>query len=390
MNLGESLRTISSALAEPDSVGGSAEMRRWNVLFGGRQRPLLVPIDDYRMQQQWLPVFVGNRLRALYARALLKLHSLAPRVNLLPEFRMPDVLESELLYRFPAASRAAIQIGTTGPYQKASVLLLSASGENLALAKFALAPGADPQVTAEAGWLRALEGIDDLAGQVPRLLAEGETVDGRRYLVTSLAPGVGVTTAFSRAHERFLGQLGRARMQIMNFNASPCCESLERSLAEMSRHLPREEAAQLGSALADCRRALTAYHGPFVLSQGDFAWWNIRTHPQGIFVFDWEYAATGANPLADVLHYHLIQRAASGRAIGRWYFASVLSRAWEFAQRTHGERKWPQREVSALALAYLLEVLLQYCRSRGGFDRTERVTKGYWSLMERRSTWMTA
>lgn len=390
MNLGESLRAISGPLAESDRVGGPAQMRRWSVLFGGKQRPLLVPICDYRMQRQWLPVFVGNRLRALYARALLKLHSLVPRVSLLPEFRMPDVLESELLYRFPTAARAAIQIGTTGPYQKASVLLLAESGENLALAKFALAPGADAQVTAEAGWLRALEAIDELAGQVPRLLAEGETVDGRRYIVTSLAPGVGVTTAFLQAHERFLGQLGRARMQVMNFGASPCCESLERSYAEMSRHLPCDEAEQLGGALADCRRALAAYRGPFVLSQGDFAWWNIRTHPHGIFVFDWESAGLGANPLADVLHYHLIQRAASGRAIGRWYLASVQSRAWEFAQRTHGERKWPEREVSALALAYLLEVLLQYCRSRGGFDRAERVTKTYWSLMERRSTWMAA
>jgi hypothetical protein len=245
-------------------------------------------------------------------------------------------------------------------------------------------------VRAEAGWLRTLECCPELTGQVPRLLAEGDTTDGRRYLVTNLAPGSDASTAFTAAHLKFLGLLARARAESLRFGASACCEFLDQACREIVCTLARDPAAELQRAVAECRRALSDYAGPFVLSQGDFAPWNIRLQPDGIFVFDWECARFGANPLADVLHYHLIQRAASGRSIGRWHLASVQSRAGAFARQVHGRRKWRDREISALVLAYLLEVLMWYCQASGGLDLGDRVMAAYWSLMERRSTWMAA
>ena len=390
MRRGEPLGDIASALAGCGDLSLPAGAARWHVLFAGRQRPLLVPVSDYRMQKQWLPFFVRGRVRTVYARAVLKFHALMPCVNLVPELQLPDGRGADLQKHVPLASRAAIQIGTTGPYQKASILLISERGSSLALAKIALAPSADEQVRAEAGWLRALEGRPELTGQVPRLLAEGDTTDGRRYLVTSLAPGTGACTAFTAAHRNFLELLARARTETLKFCASPCFEFLDQARAEVASSLTRGEAVELDSALADCRRALSGYAGPFVLSQGDFAPWNIRLHAQGIFVFDWEYARFGANPLADVLHYHLIQRAAAGRSMGRWFLASVLSRAREFALQVHGGRNWREHEISALALAHLLDVLLRYCQASGSVDFSDQVMAGYWSLMVRRSTWMAA
>ena len=70
----------------------------------------------------------------------------------------------------PYGALAAIQIGTPGPYQKASALLITDKGEGLALAKIALVPGADAMVVSEAGWLRLLETEKRLAGEVPQLL----------------------------------------------------------------------------------------------------------------------------------------------------------------------------------------------------------------------------
>ncbi|HSC93939.1 MAG TPA: phosphotransferase [Burkholderiales bacterium] len=390
MKRGHSLGSIANALAACGSLGLPAGAGQWYVLFDGRQRPLLVPVGDYRMQKQWLPVLVGSRLRALYAQALLWIHSLVPRVNLLPVLQLPQGPAPNVPGGVPLASRAAIQIGTTGPYQKASALLISDSGRSLALAKIALASSADPQVRAEAGWLRTLERCPDLAGQVPRLLAEGDTADGRRYLVTNLAPGTGTSTAFTAAHEKFLGLLARVGTETLEFGASPCCQFLDRMHGELAGSMTRGEAEQLRQATAECRHALSGYAGPFVLSQGDFAPWNIRLHPHGIFVFDWEYARFGANPLTDILHYHLIQRAAAGRSIGRSFLASVLLRAWKFAQEVHSGRNWREREISALALVYLLDVLLRYCRASGGIDRADDVMKAYWSLLKRRSTWMAA
>jgi len=213
---------------------------------------------------------------------------------------------------------------------------------------------------------------------------------------SKLAPTTQASADYTSAHARFLKELARARLETMRFKASPCCAYLERVLAEVEPKLARGEAAQLERALLDCRRRLIDYSGPFVLSQGDFAWWNIRLYeprdvrlPQRrVFVFDWEYARAGANPLADLLHYHLIQRAAAGRRISAVFCASVLTRAQEFARETYPEWKWRASEISALALAYVLEVLLHYCRTCGKIDYEENVMQGYWSLMKRRSTWM--
>lgn len=390
MNLDQPLRVIASAVAEPGKPGLPIAPGRWHVLFGGRQRPLLMPTAAYRQQKQWLPFFVGGRSKSLYARTLLKLNSLLPAIGLLPEFQVQRAKDAGHDRETPAGLQSVIQIGTTGPYQKASVLLISERGEGLALAKVALVPSADDMVVAEANWLREVARLDRFAGQVPQLLADGAVANGRRYLVTSLAPGTQVTTDFTPAHARFLGRLGRSRMEIMRFRASPCCEYLERSLAAIRPHVAHDDAARLQDALLDCRRELSDFACPFVFSQGDFAWWNIRLHPGGIFVFDWEYARLGANPLADLFHFHMMQRAAAGRSIGSPFLAKLMRRAQEFARELYPEAKWRAGKVSALALTYVLEVLLQYCRAGKGLDRTAQVIQEYWRLMERRSVWMAA
>jgi hypothetical protein len=359
------------------------------VLFDGKQRPLLVPAGRYKLQRLCLPYFVGNRLRARYAQLLLLLNSFVPAARLLPELRLRFAKRNLAWRGFlkNAPAHAAIQIGTAGPYQKASALLISGHGEGLALAKIALVPSADRMVMKEVAWLRELAGMCEVAGEVPKLLAQGETGDGRRYLVTSLAPSTRTTTAFTPAHKQFLGRLGRARMEPMNFRTSPCCEYLERTLAELDPRLARNDLMQLEDALLDCRVSLSGCECPFVFMQGDFACWNIRLDQRRIFVFDWEYARLGGNPLADIIHYHMIQRAASGRNISLRFVVDVMRLAHQFAQQLYPEWKWRAREVSSLALAYFLEVLILYCQASGGRDRTNNVMRSYWLLMERRAAW---
>lgn len=392
MNIDEPLRTISSALVEPDGRELSIGSDRWHVLFGDRQRPLLMPAGSYHFQKRCLPYFIGNRLKVLYAQALLKANSLLPGAGLLPEFRLPRARRGLMNCRFPSCkpSHAAIQIGTSGPYQKASVLLMSERGDGLALAKVAMLPSADQMVTTEAGWLRQIKEVRKLAGYVPQLLGEGKALNGRRYLVTTLAPGTRTTKAFTSAHTRFLGILGRSRMDMMRFNVSPCCEYLERTLDEIAPHVTRHDLQTLKAALRDCQSALSGWSGPFVVAQGDFAPWNIRVHRQRIFVFDWEYAKAGANPLSDVFNYLMIQQAVSDSSIGTRTLATAMRLAQEIAPQLHAGMKWGSREISALALAYLLEVLLCYSRSKGRIDRAHPVIESYWRLMERRGEWLAA
>jgi hypothetical protein len=391
VSIENAMETISSVLAQAGRQGAfAAGAGRWHVLFVGRQRPLLIPTGRYELQKLCLPYFVGDRVRSAYARLVLKLNAFFPTAGLLPELGLPLAQREVGVWGFLAnvPSHAAIQIGTSGPYQKASALLISEQGTGLALAKIALVPSADPMVRKEAGWLRELAGVGEMADDVPKLLAEGETGDGRRYLVTSLAPSFKTTTAFTPAHAQFIRRLGGARMEVMNFNASPCCEYLERTLAELDSQLAHKDSRQLEDALHDCRARLAGSTYPFVFTQGDFAPWNVRLHRQGIFVFDWEYARMGGNPLADVYHYHLIQRAAPGRNISRRFVAAVMRFVHQVAQQLYPDWRWRTREVSALALAYLLEVLIHYCQASGGRDQTDGVMRSYWLLMERRAEWL--
>ena len=44
--------------------------------------------------------------------------------------------------------------------------------------------------------------------------------------------------------------------------------------------------------------------------------------------------------------------------------------------------------VGALALAYLLEVLVHYSLASRCIDGTHPVVRSYWQLMERRTAWL--
>lgn len=389
MRFERSWRSITDSLAPAAAAALPIASGRWHVLFGGRPRPLLMPACGYRLQKKCLSYFIGSGLGKLYAQFLLRANALLPGGGLLPEFRLPGKRRCAPRHDMPFRGRlnAAIQIGTPGPYQKASILLLSEQGEAVALAKIALVPSADHAVATEAGWLRALAGYDQLADQVPRLLGDGTASNGRRYLVTTLAPGTAVTKAFTPAHRRFLAELGRARLESLRFRASRCFQYLQRTLAQIEPYVEREAAA-LWNAVLDCERSLGPWTGPYVIVQGDFAPWNIRVHGDRIYVFDWEYARLQASPLADAFHYPMIQRALSGRSIGSGFLAAVLRQGWAFARDAYPEWTWTSRTVTGLALAYLLQVLLHYSRASKRLDLSHPVIAKYWRLVERRRTWM--
>lgn len=390
MKLEETMHPVLRQRAEPERRVLPLWPERWCVLFGDRQRPLWLPPGGYRFQVRCLRYFISNPYKALYARVLLGVNALAPGAGVLPELRLPRAMRSLLSFELPVSGpwRAAIQIGTAGPYQKASVLLTSAQGEGLALAKVAMTQSADPMVRAEAKWLRELAGLRPLAGQVPRLVTEGATLSGRRYLVTTLAPGTGQSSALTAAHARFLEALGRARLDSQSFGSSPCFRYLDQTLAQLAACAPREALTALREALDDCVLHLAGWCGPFVIAQGDFAPWNIRVHRQGIFVFDWEYARTGANPLADVFNFLLMPRAVSGRAISIRFLAAAIRRAAALARQLYPEWSWRTRVIAALALAYLLEVIAHYCLANQCVDQADPVIRSYWRLMEERSAWM--
>jgi hypothetical protein len=249
-------------------------------------------------------------------------------------------------------------------------------------------PG-DHQLAREAVWLRELAGVPDLDGQVPRLLQEGLNAQGRRFLVVTVAQGLGETRAFTPGHERFLASLGKARFRSTDFEVSGCCEQLQGALRRLDGRVAPKALATLKSAYRDCETALLYWTGPYVLSQGDFAPWNIRTLGAQLFVYDWGNARSEASPLDDVLHYVMVQRALHGRAMTQAFLQSAMKRAHDFALLAYPEWTWRPRVIGALTLVYLLGSLLHHALAGGaGLQGRDPLVRCYMNLIQKRSAWM--
>jgi hypothetical protein len=241
----------------------------------------------------------------------------------------------------------------------------------LRLVKTATDADAVKRLAREALWLRALAPVRSLEGQLPRLLDEGTDDAGRPYLVLSIPPGTGETRAFTTGHARFLASLGKARFRSTEFEHAGKCQWIQRSLPA--------DCPLLHEAYEDCEKALLYWTGPYVLSQGDFAPWNIRTFGSQLFVFDWGEAHADASPLDDVLHYLMIQRRLRTVPLLR----RAMSRAHEFALAAYPEWSWRPKVIGALTLVYLLGVILHR-----RMNRADPVVTAYWRLLEKRSIWM--
>jgi Phosphotransferase enzyme family len=241
----------------------------------------------------------------------------------------------------------------------------------LRLVKTAKDAEAAKRLAREALWLRELAPVRSLEGQVPRLLEQGTDATGSPYLVISVPPGTGETRAFTTGHARFLAALGKARFRSTEFEHAGKCQWIQRSLPP--------DCALLQEAYEDCEKALLYWTGPYVLSQGDFAPWNIRTFGSQLFVFDWGEAHADASPLDDVLHYLMIQRRLRTVPLLR----RAMGRAHEFALAAYPEWSWRPRVIGALTLVYLLGVILHR-----RLDRADPVVAAYWRLLEKRSIWM--
>lgn len=267
----------------------------------------------------------------------------------------------------------------------------------LSLVKHAIDEATDRLLAREAHWLRELQDARGLEGQVPRLLEEGTGEDGRRFLVLGLPEAAalarsGETRAFTECHGRFLAHLGRARFRASDFELSGCGEWLQGTLARVAPFAAEQQLATLQEAFHECETALLYWTGPYVLSQGDFAPWNIRMFGAQLFVSDWGRARTDASPLDDVLHYMMIQRALRGTPVTARFLRASMKRAHDFAARAYPGWSWRPQVIGALTLVYLLGAVLHYALGRRSLDAADPdadpVVRAYWRALERRAAWM--
>jgi hypothetical protein len=264
----------------------------------------------------------------------------------------------------------------------------------LSLTKHAVDAAGDQLLRREAHWLRQLQEVTELEGQIPRLLEEGTGADGRRFLVLALPASLsasGETRSFTESHGRFLARLGRARFRSTDFELSGTGEWLQRSLARVEPLASPQRLRTLRDAFHDCESALLYWTGPYVLSQGEFAPWNVRMFGRQLFVSDWGRARSDASPLDDVLHYLMIQKALRGKPVTARFLRASMKRAHDFARRAYPDWSWRAQVIGALTLVYLLGTVLHEALGQQQLDdpRLDAPTvRAYWAALERRTDWM--
>ncbi len=256
------------------------------------------------------------------------------------------------------------------------------------LVKTAADEQADLLLAREAHWLRELEEVRELEGQVPRVLEEGTSPLGRRYLVISMLPAGSETRAFTDDHARFLASLRKARLRTLEFDVSGTGQWLQGSIGRARGFASQRQMRTLEESYGDCETALLYWTGPYVLAQGDFAPWNIRNLGSQFFVTDWGHAHADASPLDDVLHYLMIQRALNSRPVTVPVLRQAMRHAAQFAVQAYPEWSWRPPVIGALTLVYLLGVVLDRSLRGGRIERADGVVDAYWKLLEKRSAWM--
>jgi hypothetical protein len=251
--------------------------------------------------------------------------------------------------------RLAFYLGTPGAYRKLTAQVITTQKHVPAYAKIAEDALARASLEREYETLTRLSSIDALSERVPRALGWFNWANARVLLVTP-GPGQAGPRRLMTSHAEFLHTLHQAFVEARQFETSAMWYRMVDTVQCLDSQMSGEWSRRFQRAFDKLRDTLGTVTLPLSLAHRDFAPWNTRLASNGLFVFDWEVAADGMTPLYDVLHFHAIQAALSGRP----YRAKLA-----YIRRIGGA-DWPGTEdyFEALSLAYLTDMSLHYTEAR--------------------------
>jgi hypothetical protein len=266
-------------------------------------------------------------------------------------------LESELAHALAEPEiRVAFYLGVPGAYRKITVQVMDPSGRTLAFAKIATSPATKGKIEHERRILLRLWESEGLRGRVPEVLHHFEW-QGSRVLLIAGGPSQPGPTILSQAHLSLCSEVFLPFAQQYDFDSSPMMTRMSEVLIRLGPRLPSALFARLDQALRLLRAELGPAPIPLSIAHRDFAPWNTRSGPQGLFVFDWDGAEEHITPLYDIFHFQAIQAALLDR---REY---LPDRAF---LRDALDALWPggQEYLPWLYLSYLLDMTLLYSEAQ--------------------------
>jgi hypothetical protein len=252
--------------------------------------------------------------------------------------------------------RLAFYVGVPAPHQKVTAQVLTPAGKTLAYAKIATSPLAQAAVEVERRTLLRLSESESLRGKVPEVLSWFPWQEGKVLLITS-GPAHAGPKKLSSVHSNFCESIFLSFAEESVFGESLMWTRMTETLLHLDTDLPDPLPAYYSRAFQRLSEELGSVLLPLSLAHRDFAPWNTRLGPEGLFVVDWERAEERVIPLYDIFHFRAIQAALfeRGRHLPDRRFLNHLL-----------QRLWPEghRYLPCLYLAYLVDMSLVYSEAQ--------------------------
>lgn len=313
----------------------------------------LLPADP-RLRTLGLQLYAPQRLRGrLLKRAIASGALRGERV----------VLEGTTLRELEAAlgqwvgepdTRLAFSLGTPGASRKATAQLIGRDERVLAYAKIAMGTLAQEALDAEWRNLRRVSAAMP-RGRVPEPIHVG-TWRETTILLMSAGPTRPGPADLGEHHLDFLLALHDATRLECEFGSSPMFTRLRDGLAHWGSVWRDPWPDRFARVLTRLEVELGPVRVPLSFAHRDFAPWNTRAGPAGLFVLDWEMASDGMVPLYDAFHFDAIQAATRNAPVRNddGFSVRLLAALWPTGAEL----------LPLLYLAYLADVSLLYGEAR--------------------------
>lgn len=198
--------------------------------------------------------------------------------------------------------RLAFYVGQQESDERSTLVAMAPTGRPLAFGRLSSRSDDASALAQERDMLETLNGAPTVAPHVPAVLGF-DMSDGRILLLVEAGPGRAGPARFTTDHARFLGDLRNQFGAPGTFEESQLAIRAADALEHASTDRPDAWHAVLRGGLERVSQSLRGTRLDLVPAHRDFAPWNTRIGPNGLFVFDWEAARHGYTPNYDYYHF---------------------------------------------------------------------------------------
>ncbi len=307
-------------------LAADGQVERFVVFPGTGGSFTLLPTKDGAALRGGMALLPSGRTRGRALWALLKAASplgIAQRLGR-PELAIwtkgPHDHEASDLAVLPVAGSVAVAAGVPDRNQKIIVRALDRRGAARAILKLGFSERTDDAVAREANALNVV--AEMLEDRAPRLLTEGRR-EGRTWLAQEVLSGKRAGDELTPAHAELLTELAVASRGEAQLNDLPFFQDSVRNLCRLDPEVDPDWHQEYSTLCDALELAVDGFALPTTSAHGDFTPWNTVQHRGRVRAFDWEYFATSAPALYDLLHFHIQTSVLVKRQSGERIFDSL-------------------------------------------------------------------